>query len=65
VGQLNITGKETTINPLTTTFLFSKIVVYLRVQKSRGGASVVGAYICTHAQGEILRKNIWQLFQKY
>lgn len=29
----------------TTTLPFSKVVVYLRVQKSRAGAKVVGAYV--------------------
>lgn len=45
------------INILTTTLPLSKVVVYLIVQKSRAGASVNGAYVCSklnvYSQGSI------------
>lgn len=42
---------------LTTRLPFSKLVVYLKVQKSRAGANVVGAYVCIN--GNLIVILLW------
>lgn len=50
-GTMRSKVMHKTTNILTTRLPLSKVIVYLRVQKSRAGASVVGAYVCSKFEG--------------